>query len=161
MLRRTIRRFHFSPEVSVAKAKSESLHPSHLSSSILRFVPLFVPITGANKKRAPQVLAKQQLTKHANIKAERTGFEPVMEVSPHTGLAIRRFRPLSHLSELGNDNDLGEIGQAIESFGFCLDCCNSCENVRTNKGLQRIIARFPTLLNPFRRVFRTLISKEV
>src|SRR5262249_33027374 len=30
--------------------------------------------------------------------AERTGFEPVVECYPHTGLANRRFRPLSHLS---------------------------------------------------------------
>ena len=32
------------------------------------------------------------------LKAERSGFEPEMPVSRHTGLAIRRFRPLSHLS---------------------------------------------------------------
>src|SRR5262249_24106359 len=30
--------------------------------------------------------------------AERTGFEPVVEFYPHTGLANRRYRPLSHLS---------------------------------------------------------------
>ena len=30
--------------------------------------------------------------------AERSGFEPEMPVTRHTGLAIRRFRPLSHLS---------------------------------------------------------------
>jgi hypothetical protein len=33
------------------------------------------------------------------MNAERTGFEPVMEISPHTGLANRRYRPLSHLSK--------------------------------------------------------------
>src|SRR5207244_1786736 len=30
--------------------------------------------------------------------AERTGFEPVVEFYPYTGLANRRYRPLSHLS---------------------------------------------------------------
>ena len=40
------------------------------------------------------------------IEAERTGFEPVMPVSRHTGLAIRRFRPLSHLSERVRDDGL-------------------------------------------------------
>ena len=39
------------------------------------------------------------------LKAERSGFEPEMPVSRHTGLAIRRFRPLSHLSGV----DLGEV----------------------------------------------------
>ena len=33
-----------------------------------------------------------------SLSAERSGFEPEMPVSRHTGLAIRRFRPLSHLS---------------------------------------------------------------
>src|SRR5262249_39674981 len=33
-------------------------------------------------------------------KAERTGFEPVVEFYPHTGLANRRYRPLSHLSKV-------------------------------------------------------------
>jgi hypothetical protein len=30
--------------------------------------------------------------------AERTGFEPAVGFDPYTGLANRRFRPLSHLS---------------------------------------------------------------
>src|SRR5688500_162594 len=33
------------------------------------------------------------------ISAERTGFEPAVQFDPYTGLANRRFRPLSHLSE--------------------------------------------------------------
>ncbi len=38
--------------------------------------------------------------------AERTGFEPVKSLSTLTGLAIRRFRPLSHLSEGSHSSDL-------------------------------------------------------
>jgi hypothetical protein len=30
---------------------------------------------------------------------ERTGFEPVVGFNPYTGLANRRYRPLSHLSK--------------------------------------------------------------
>jgi hypothetical protein len=41
----------------------------------------------------------QDLGRGVGDKAERSGFEPEMPVSRHTGLAIRRFRPLSHLSE--------------------------------------------------------------
>jgi hypothetical protein len=32
------------------------------------------------------------------LRAERTGFEPAVGFDPYTGLANRRFRPLSHLS---------------------------------------------------------------
>src|SRR5687767_2507686 len=32
------------------------------------------------------------------LEAERTGFEPAVGFDPYTGLANRRFRPLSHLS---------------------------------------------------------------
>ncbi len=39
--------------------------------------------------------------------AERSGFEPEMPVSRHTGLAIRRFRPLSHLSGFGGARSRG------------------------------------------------------
>jgi hypothetical protein len=34
--------------------------------------------------------------------AERTGFEPAEGCDPFTDLANRRFRPLSHLSEVGS-----------------------------------------------------------
>lgn len=53
---------------------------------------------GAVKTAGSQVPAMQQLAILGSFEAERTGFEPVMPVSRHTGLAIRRFRPLSHLS---------------------------------------------------------------
>ncbi len=39
------------------------------------------------------------------MNAERTGFEPVKSLSTLTGLAIRRFRPLSHLSEGSHSSD--------------------------------------------------------
>jgi hypothetical protein len=39
--------------------------------------------------------------------AERTGFEPVEQCYPLTGLANRRFRPLSHLS--GNRKSSGPV----------------------------------------------------
>src|SRR5579883_3574843 len=38
--------------------------------------------------------------------AERTGFEPVVGCYPDTGLANRRYRPLSHLSNLLGRFDL-------------------------------------------------------
>jgi hypothetical protein len=34
----------------------------------------------------------------ASAVAERSGFEPEVGFDPHTALAMRRFRPLSHLS---------------------------------------------------------------
>jgi hypothetical protein len=39
-------------------------------------------------------------------KAERTGFEPVEGCYTLTGLANRRYRPLSHLSKLFTINNL-------------------------------------------------------
>jgi hypothetical protein len=53
---------------------------------------------GQNKSGNLQVLAALDLANRRSLNAERTGFEPVMECYPHTGLANRRFRPLSHLS---------------------------------------------------------------
>ncbi len=51
-----------------------------------------------NQNRLSQVSEHSGLAKGDTNKAERSGFEPEMPVSRHTGLAIRRFRPLSHLS---------------------------------------------------------------
>lgn len=45
--------------------------------------------------------------------AERTGFEPVIEFYPYTGLANRRYRPLSHLSGCRHD---GPISQGCAFF---------------------------------------------
>jgi hypothetical protein len=59
--------------------------------------------TGTNewhqKQKGSQVAPFSSLASIGSFKAERSGFEPEMPVSRHTGLAIRRFRPLSHLSE--------------------------------------------------------------
>ena len=46
----------------------------------------------------PQVAHIFGLAEGDSEKAERSGFEPEMPFARHTGLAIRRFRPLSHLS---------------------------------------------------------------
>ena len=40
---------------------------------------------------------------------ERTGFEPAVGGEAYTGLANRRFRPLSHLSKVGRQNVLGAV----------------------------------------------------
>jgi hypothetical protein len=58
------------------------------------------PIHGA-PERAQQKTPGNQVGEarfRRGLKAERSGFEPEMPVARHTGLAIRRFRPLSHLS---------------------------------------------------------------
>ncbi len=59
--------------------------------------------TGTNaersKRQGSQVACGVQLANLGSLQAERSGFEPEMPVSRHTGLAIRRFRPLSHLSD--------------------------------------------------------------
>ena len=56
------------------------------------------PSGGLEKRGGSQVLELIALASLGSLKAERSGFEPEMPVSRHTGLAIRRFRPLSHLS---------------------------------------------------------------
>ena len=56
-------------------------------------------VTWWDKRNRPsQVPGHSRLAKGEAHNAERSGFEPEMPVSRHTGLAIRRFRPLSHLS---------------------------------------------------------------
>ena len=49
---------------------------------------------GSNEKP----LIRSESAANQGSSTERTGFEPVMECYPHTGLANRRYRPLSHLS---------------------------------------------------------------
>ncbi len=52
----------------------------------------------------------------ARTAAERTGFEPADQCDPVTGLANRRFRPLSHLSE----TLMVQGFISIISHGFCV-----------------------------------------
>ncbi len=54
---------------------------------------------GMNNSTGLQVFTLEALASHGSFLTERTGFEPVDELSPVTGLANRRFRPLSHLSK--------------------------------------------------------------
>ena len=54
---------------------------------------------GCAKNQGSQVAGRVRLASLGSVEAERSGFEPEMPVSRHTGLAIRRFRPLSHLSK--------------------------------------------------------------
>ena len=50
--------------------------------------------------------------------AERSGFEPEVGFDPHTALAMRRFRPLSHLSAVGwTGEGIGRRGRAPRSPG--------------------------------------------
>lgn len=51
-----------------------------------------------------QPVSSKQVANRGSLGAERTGFEPVVEFNPHTGLANRRFRPLSHLSKTCNES---------------------------------------------------------
>lgn len=53
---------------------------------------------GRSHNLSSQSTKSQPLTSAGSFDAERTGFEPVMQCYPHTGLANRRYRPLSHLS---------------------------------------------------------------
>jgi hypothetical protein len=46
----------------------------------------------------PQVKLRLRLATARSFPTERTGFEPVVGCNPYTGLANRRYRPLSHLS---------------------------------------------------------------
>jgi hypothetical protein len=50
------------------------------------------------KRKTPSASRRFRGLQKAFQAAERSGFEPEMPVTRHTGLAIRRFRPLSHLS---------------------------------------------------------------
>ena len=55
-------------------------------------------LTPLRQTKIPLRKSSQDWGRGKADKAERSGFEPEMPVSRHTGLAIRRFRPLSHLS---------------------------------------------------------------
>lgn len=74
--------------------------------------------TCVRKKRLPQPLSKQRVTKVSQSAAERTGFEPVKPLSRLTGLAIRRFRPLSHLSQFLADADNTSVPAAFQVRGW-------------------------------------------
>ena len=65
--------------------------------------PIDCPTRWDKQNRGSQVICKSQLASLGSLEAERSGFEPEMPVSRHTGLAIRRFRPLSHLSGAQSD----------------------------------------------------------
>jgi hypothetical protein len=57
--------------------------------------------SGACKKSGVlQPLGSPRITNRRSFATERTGFEPAVGYNPYTGLANRRFRPLSHLSRL-------------------------------------------------------------
>ena len=49
-----------------------------------------------------------------SFQAERTGFEPVVEFYPHTGLANRRYRPLSHLSGSSGEGETSDLGRILD-----------------------------------------------
>src|SRR5262249_9061120 len=69
--------------------------------------------------------------------AERTGFEPVVENYPHTALANRRYRPLSHLS--GAVRYSTDEGYSLRSSGA---------RVRSSPGNERSRWRPGTLARP-------------
>ncbi len=52
----------------------------------------------SQNSRSSQGVASQHVASFNKSLAERTGFEPAVRFDPYTGLANRRFRPLSHLS---------------------------------------------------------------
>ncbi len=54
--------------------------------------------------------------------AERTGFEPVDGCYPVTGLANRRYRPLSHLSKECYDKRLRQTEHPAEILGCTPGC---------------------------------------
>ena len=55
---------------------------------------------GHENEHDPQVDTRAPLASRRSFDAERTGFEPAEGNDPLTDLANRRFRPLSHLSEM-------------------------------------------------------------
>ena len=69
------------------------------------------PSSRAQRKPLPN---KAKTLFRRGLKAERSGFEPEMPVSRHTGLAIRRFRPLSHLSGVECGEVSGRPGQRAD-----------------------------------------------
>src|SRR3990172_1402734 len=76
--------------------------PSCLLESVASECTATHPKTSAKPQRSAQrkpLKNKVQTLFRRGKTAERSGFEPEMPVSRHTGLAIRRFRPLSHLSD--------------------------------------------------------------
>lgn len=57
-------------------------------------------------------LARSDARVRGRAVAERSGFEPEVGFNPHTALAMRRFRPLSHLSAVvwrGEGSHTGRI----------------------------------------------------
>jgi hypothetical protein len=64
------------------------------------FVPVFVPVTGTMQNTRHKELRCNNLRWVFKKRAERTGFEPAEGFDPFTDLANRRFRPLSHLSQI-------------------------------------------------------------
>jgi hypothetical protein len=57
-------------------------------------------VGSANRSCFPQMQNYRQVTASVPGRAERTGFEPAVGFNPYTGLANRRYRPLSHLSKI-------------------------------------------------------------
>lgn len=49
--------------------------------------------------------------------SERKGFEPSVWIKPYNGLAISRFRPLSHLSGYSLHNTDTEVVVWADQFG--------------------------------------------